>query len=250
MSGVADFAGQINGFYRKTAVDQLVLLAWYVEAKEGRSFFDGEMLRKCFRDASIDPPDMSVYLPRLAKKKPPQLVREKTGYRLASAIRRELDARLGGDPTTAAVAKVLADLPSKIPDVSERDFLAETLNCYKVKAYRAAITMAWNLAYDHLLRWIFGDTNRIAKFNAGIVSKYPKKNLVVAVIEDADPLKESEVIEIARAGKLLDKNTTQILQDKLTRRNMAAHPSRVVISQHQADDAITDLVANVVLKLT
>ncbi len=71
----------------------------------------------------------------------------------------------------------------------------------------------------------------------------------MSVLEDADALKESEVIEIARTGKLLDKNTTQILQDKLTRRNMAAHPSRVVITQHQADDAITDLVNNVVLKL-
>lgn len=242
MSDIGDFVGRVNGFYRKSAVEQLILLAWYVEAQEGRACFDGEHMRKCFRDASIDPPDMSVYLTRLAKKKPPQLVKEKTGYRLTSAVRRDLDKRIGGDPTQAAVAKVLADLPSKLPDLAERDFLAEALNCYKVKAYRAAIVMAWNLAYDHLLRWIFNDPGRIAQFNAGIVAKYPKKGLVVAVVEDADVLKESEVIEIARTGKLLNKNTCQILQDKLTRRNMAGHPSRVVISQHQADDAITDVV--------
>jgi len=34
-----------------------------------------------------------------------------------------------------------------------------------------------------------------------------------------------------------------------TRRNMAAHPSSVVMIQYQAEDAITDLVNNVVLKL-
>lgn len=249
MSGVGDFVGRISGFHHKSAVDQLILLAWYLEAHEGRACFDGEMMRKCFKDVSIEPPNMSVYLPRLTKKKPPQLVREKSGFRLAGAVKREMDKRFGGDPTQAAVAKVLADLPGKLPDIAERDFLAEALNCYKVKAYRAAITMVWNLAYDHLLRWIFSDPGRVAKFNVGISAKYPKKGLVVSVLEDADALKESEVIEIARTGKLLDKNTTQILQDKLTRRNMAAHPSRVVITQHQADDAITDLVNNVVLKL-
>ena len=125
MSDIGDFVGRVNGFYRKSAVEQLILLAWYVEAQEGRACFDGEHMRKCFRDASIDPPDMSVYLTRLAKKKPPQLVKEKTGYRLTSAVRRDLDKRIGGDPTQAAVAKVLADLPSKLPDLAERDFLAE-----------------------------------------------------------------------------------------------------------------------------
>jgi hypothetical protein len=34
------------------------------------------------------------------------------------------------------------------------------------------------------------------------------------------------------------------------RRNIVAHPSTVVVVQHQADDAVTDLVHNVVLALT
>jgi hypothetical protein len=67
--------------------------------------------------------------------------------------------------------------------------------------------------------------------------------------EDADELKEAEFIEAARTANLLDKNTTQILKEKLSRRNMAAHPSRVSITQHSADDMITDLVTNVILKL-
>jgi hypothetical protein len=250
LSGAADFAGQISGFYHKSGVDQLVLLAWYLEVREGKTTFDGEMLRKCFRDASLEPPAIAVYLQRLSAKKPPQLVKEKSGYRLAAAIRRDLDSRLGGNPATAMVMKALSDLPAKVPDVTERDFLNEALNCYRVKAYRASITMAWNLAYDHLVRWVLADAGRVAKFNAGLATKYPKKNLTIAILEDADALKESEFIEAARAGTLLDKNTTQILQEKLTKRNMAAHPSRVVISQSQADDAITDLVNNVVLKLS
>ncbi len=250
MSSVGEFVGQVNGFYRKTGVEQLILLSWYLETQEKKLCFDGEMLRKCFREASVESPDMAVYLPRLAAKKPPQLVKDKSGYRLAASVRRDLDSRLGGNPATAMVVKALTDLPAKMPDVAERDFLNEALNCYKVKAYRAAITMAWNLAYDHLVRWVFADSGRIAQFNAGLTNKYSRKNLVVTIVEDADALKESEFIEAARAGKLLDKNTTQILQEKLAKRNMAAHPSRVTITQHQADDTITDLVNNVVLKLT
>ncbi|MCG6114345.1 MAG: hypothetical protein MEQ84_04035 [Mesorhizobium sp.] len=250
MSSIADFAGSAPGFYRGTAVEQLLALAWFAEARQQRASFDSAYMRQCFKDAGLDPPDMSVYLPRLAAKKPPQLIKERGAYRLAGAVRRTLDIRLGGDPTVVAVAKSLTDLPSHVPDLAEREFLMEALNCYRVRAYRAAIIMAWNLTYDHLVRWVFADAGRLAGMNGGIKAKYQKKDLVLAKIEDADELKESEFIEAARAGKLLDKNTAQILREKLGRRNMAAHPSRVSITQHSADDMITDLVTNVILKLS
>jgi hypothetical protein len=249
VSGVLDFAGSVPGFYRKTAVDQVLALAWYVHARQQRACFDGAYMRQCFREAGLDPPDMSLYLPRLAAKKPPQLIKERNSYRLAGAVRRELDKRLGGDPTTVAVAQTLADLPEKVPDLAERSFLAEALNCYRVKAYRATIIMAWNLAYDHLTRWTLADPSRLRSLNHGIATKYPKRNLIVTKAEDFAELKESEIIEAIRTARLLDKNTVQILKEKLNRRNMAAHPSRVIFTQHQADDMITDLVANVILPL-
>jgi len=249
VSELHDFAGSVPGFYRKTAVEQLLALAWFAEAQQQRLSFDGRYMRQCFREAGLEPPDLSVYLPRLASKKPPQLMKEKGGYRLAGATRRELDKRFGGDPTVVAVAKTLEELPAKLPDLAERVFLTETLNCYRVKAYRATITMAWNLAYDHLMGWIVEDPARLAAFNTGLATRYPKKTVAIAKAEDFDELKESETIEAARTGRVLDKNTTQILKDKLNRRNMAAHPSRVMFTQHQADDAITDLVNNVILVL-
>lgn len=225
------------------------MLAWFVEARQQRSSFDGAYMRQCFKDVGVDPPDMSVYLPRLAAKKPPQLIKEKGAYKLAAAVRRKLDMRLGGDPTVIAVTKALSDLPGQVPDLAEREFLTEALSCYRGRAYRAAIIMAWNLAYDHLVRWVFANSERLSQMNKGIATKYPKKSLVLVKNEDADELKESEFIEAARTGNLLDKNTAQILREKLGRRNMAAHPSRVTITRHSADDMITDLVANVILKL-
>ena len=226
------------------------MLAWFEEARQGKQSFDAAQMRQCFRKAGIEPPDLSVYLPRLASKKPPQLIKQGTGYRLSGPVRRALDAKLGGDPTTVAVAKALADLPMKLPNLAEQEFLTEALRCYRARAFRASIVMAWNLAYDHLVRWVFADAGRLASMNSGISTKYPKKAISLQKLEDAEELKESEFIEAARTGRILDKNTTQILKEKLGRRNMAAHPSRVNISQHSADDMITDLVTNVILKLT
>lgn len=248
MKEVSDFAGSQAGFYRKTAVDQILAFAWFADSGLSQPLFDGEFMRNCFKAAGIEPPNMSIYLPRLAAKRPPQLVKEKGGYRLAGGVKRALETRYGGDPTTATVAKALTDLPGKVPNAAEKEFLTEALKCYRVCAFRAAIVMVWNLSYDHLVQWVFADPARVADLNAGIASKYPKKGLVLAKRDDLDALKESEFIEAARVAKLLDKNTTQILEEKLRRRNMAAHPSRVTITQHQADDMITDLIANVVLK--
>jgi len=250
VSEIHDFVGAVAGFYRKSAVDQLLVLAWYVESRQQRANFDSAYMRQCFRDVGVDAPNVSAYLTRLASKKPPQLIKEKGGYRLSAATRRDLDGRLGNAPTTIAVEKALSSLPAKLPNLAERSFLAEALNCYKVQAYRATIVMTWNLTYDHITHWIFANPNRLKALNDAIATRYSKKNLTVTEKEDFDELKESELIEALRTARLLDKNTIQILKDKLNRRNMAAHPSRVTVTQHQADDMITDLVANVILLLT
>jgi hypothetical protein len=185
----------------------------------------------------------------LAAKKPPQLIKAKDGYRISGAVRRDLDKRYGNDPTVVAISQILSGLPAKVPDLAERAFLSEALNCYRVKAYRAAIIMAWNLAYDHIVRWIFADSARLRSLNSGIATRYPKKGLVVTKADDLDDLKESELIEACRTSGLLNKNTVAILRDKLARRNTVAHPSRIAVTQHQADDAISDLVLNVILAL-
>ena len=55
-------------------------------------------------------------------------------------------------------------------DEGERLFLSEAIKCYNVKAFRAAIIMAWNLAYDRLLHWIIADQQRLVAFNSRIVT--------------------------------------------------------------------------------
>lgn len=249
MTSVNDFAESVSGFYSKSAVDQLLMLGWYSEAVDGKPAFTSSSMRTAFQQVGVDPPNVAQYLSRLAKKKPPQIVKVSGGYKLAGTVRRLYDTKIGSNPSVVAVSKLLSDLPSKVPSTAERDFLKEALNCYKVKAYRAAIVMVWNLAYDHLMEWLLDDQTRLDKFNAAVPKRFPKKQATINARDDFEEFKESEVIAVCRTARLLGKNVVEILESKLKRRNTVAHPSSVVVTQAQADDAITDLVNNVVLSL-
>ena len=162
-------------------------------------------------------------------------MKDKAGYRLAGAMRRELDKRLGGDVMTVAITKALVDLPARLPDIAERAFLSEALACYKVRAYRASIVMVWNLAYDHLIRWVMTNDDRLTKLNHQITAQYAKKAVEIRELEHFEWLKESELIELLFKTRILDKTMVQILKDKLGRRNLAAHPGTLEITQFQAD---------------
>jgi hypothetical protein len=179
------------------------------------------------------------------------LLSEKGKFKLARNARSDLDKRYGLHQSVIVVSSVLADLPSKVPNLSEKTFLDEALKCYRAQAFRACIVMTWNLAYNHLLNWLLADASRLAQFNVTIVKRNSKKaGLKIAKYDDFEELKEREVIDIASSAGLYNSSVYKILKDKLDRRNIAAHPSNVVVTQPQADDTITDLVNNVVLALT
>jgi hypothetical protein len=206
-------------------------------------------VRACFHELSIADPNVAKYLPRMVAN-PVQFLSVRGGYKLEGTLRRALDGKYGQHPTVIAITNLLSALPSKVRDIEERAFLSEAINCYRVQAYRAAIVMTWNLAFDHLLRWIIADPMRLDAFNSTAATKYPKKAIVVAKIEDFEEYKEAETIEICRTAGLMSKNIIEILREKLKRRNIAAHPSQIIVTQPQADDAIADLVNNVVLALS
>lgn len=245
-----DLIDLVDDFDSKEPREKIRLFAWFLHAHRKKETFDNAAIRACFREIHALDPGVSVYLPRMADRRPRDLVRHGGGYKLEGGIRRALDAAYGAHESVVAVTRLLSDLPARLPNAYERTFLIETLDCYKVRAYRAAIVMTWNLGFYHLLRWILDDANRLASFNAAIPTRFPKKVFVrISRLDDFEQFKESETIDLCRVANLFSKNVVEILRDKLKRRNMAAHPSQVVITQSQADDMITDLVNNVVLAL-
>lgn len=230
--------------------EKICLFGWHLHTHRGLEVFGAADIRACFREVGAAEPAINTYLDQMAGKRNPDVLRQRGGYRLERTIRVGLDKTYGIAPTTVAVTRLLAELPAKVPNLAERAFLDEAFKCYRVGAFRAAIVMAWNLAFDHLLRWIFADAQRLASFNAAIPRCYPKKaGATVAQVEDFEEFKESQTIEICKNAALYSDNITKIVRRHLERRNMAAHPSQVVVTQAQADDTITDLINNVVLTL-
>lgn len=249
---LSDFAKAVAGFSGLTHSEKIKHFAWYLHTENKAADFRVADIRNCYDSLHLDPPaNLARSLEALTEKKPPELLKKSGGlFRLHANVRDSLDAKYGDHETVITVSQLLADLPGKVTDVGERLFLSEALRCYRIQAFRAAIVMTWNVAYDHLLAWIMDDAQRLADFNAAIPKKYPKKaGLIISQREGFEELKEFEVIEICGTASLFFGNVKKILNDKLAKRNMAAHPSLIEITRAQADDTITDLVNNIVLKL-
>lgn len=246
-----EFAQLVPGLSGMSHVEKIRHFGWFLLTHDELERFGTADVRRCYEQLDCAPPgNLTQSLQQMVAKRPPDLLKDKRGYRLENRVKEQLDGKYGQRQATIAVDAMLVDLVGKVSDEAERLFLSEALTCFRSKAYRATIVMAWNVAYDHLLTWVIA--HHLPAFNATIVRKFPKKTTVVmAKKEDfGDEFKEFEVIELCGTAGIITGNTKKILNDKLARRNLAAHPSLVEIVQYQAEDAISDLVNNVILKLT
>lgn len=245
----SSFIQRVEGFEKLSPIDKICHAAWFLHSVKNIEFVSTAKINSLFNEIHETPPHTSVYLKRMAERKPKIMIKTGQGYRLERAPRKALQDKYGRDFNLIAISTLLSDLLPKLRSENEARFLDETLRCYSVRAFRATIVMAWNLTYDHLLRWILADAVRVDAFNASLNVKYPKKNMTVKTSEDFPEIKEFEVVETCQHAKLINKNVAEIMKEKLKRRNAAAHPSSIIITQAQVDDIITDLVNNVVLRL-
>jgi len=249
-----EFVALVPNFCALSQPEQLLHFGWYIHVHVEKQRFDYAAIRGCYEQLSMAVPNLSLLFTRLLERTPKVLLRDSGGFYLESEARKKLNEKYGLHETTIAVSKLLRELPGKISDSAGKLFLSEAITCYHHKAFRAAIIMAWNLAYDHLLRWILKDPTRKAAFNASITARIGVKRgtgMTIVNREDFEDLKEAEVLDICGTANLFaSANTKKILEIQLTKRNMAAHPSLVTIDGPAADDTISSLVNNVVLVLT
>jgi len=244
----------VSGFDAMQHIDRTKLFAWYLHTQQGMEYFMPADISRCYEAAHLSgPKNIPQQLPQLIAKKPSEVLKKnKSGYRLEKRIRDDFDKKYGQRAITVEVTNLLRSLPSQLPDMSERTYLDEALKCFSIGAFRAAIVMTWNLAYYHLLDFIL--KNRVADFNIRwpmvFQGHHTKGSKTITRMDDfGDMLKESEVIKIARSASIVSQDVAKILEDKLGRRNSAAHPSGVKIEQLQAEEFIDDLVKNVVVKI-
>lgn len=246
VASITEFDGWGHG-------EKLKFFAWFIYSKRGQDRFDPAALRGCYEELGIEKPsNVNPYIATLGKKKPKDVLRDGKGFYLPKHVKDDFEQRYGQREITLQVTKLLAELPQRVPDLAERTFLDEALICFKHNAFRAAIVMTWNLAYHHLCDFVL--KNKLTEFNQRWPINFPKmhKNsqLQIAKMEDfSDELKEAEVLTICASAHIITGDMQKVLTAGLGKRNSAAHPSGIVISQVQAEAHIEDLILNFVLKL-
>lgn len=245
--GLEDLIREIPHFNGWSHPQKIRLLGWHLHSQRSMDRFSGRDILACYTELAMDKPvNVSQSLADLAHRR--DLLRDARGWHLERKVREQLDAKYGQRGATVEVHKLLQALPATLADTAERAYLDEALICFKHRAYRAAIVMCWNLAYDHLCQHIL--KHKLAEFNAAVPAKYSKKKFdPVTRHEDFADWKESEVVEIANTADIIGKNVYQVLNEKLKKRNLAAHPSGLTFGQLQAEEYISDLIQNAVLKI-
>lgn len=250
---LAELARDIPNLAAWNHVERIKLFAWYLHTQKKQDYFQAPDIKGCYEKLHLDPPSsISPFLASMERKKPKELLKRPEGFKLEMRVREALDRKFGTRQITVQVTDLLANLPIAVPNLAERTFLDESLVCLKYGAFRAAIVMAWNLAYHHLCDHVL--KKELANFNSHwplVFQGHHKKSVkTISKMEDfGDELKESEVLEICNSAGIISKDIHKILKAKLDRRNSAAHPSSVKIHQLQAEEFIDDIVKNVVLTL-
>src|SRR5262245_39812211 len=94
---------KVAGYEAMAPRDKIRLFAWHLHAHRNMEVIDNGSVRECFRELHEVPPDVTVYLPRMADGKPVDLVRVRGGYKLAGPVKRALDAKYGTHPSVISV---------------------------------------------------------------------------------------------------------------------------------------------------
>jgi hypothetical protein len=247
---LSEFTDLVPGFQDLSQLEQIIHFGWYLHHYQRKEIFGQVAIRDCFKERNMVVPNTSVLFKRLVERRPRVVIESGKGLKIEAKTRDALDKKYGQHESTIAVSKMLNDLVGKLSDEAERHFLSEAIKCYHVRAARAGIIMAWNLAYDHMLKWILADAQRLADYNASVAVVFPKRaGTVIVKRDDFEEWKEANVLDIAGNAGLISPNIKKVLKIQLDKRNLAAHPSLVEIHAPQADDTISSLVNNVVLVL-
>jgi hypothetical protein len=248
MDDLAAIAATIADFHDWNHVKKIKFFAWFLHS-QGKEYFSSTDIRLAYDKLHLDKPaNITSQLDQLSGKNPKEMLKDARRYSLVGRLRDEMGRKYSARPTAVYVSTLLRELPARIPNLAEQTYLDEALACFNAGAFRASIVMCWNLAYDHLCEFVLG--KHLAEFNTQLPKSFPKADInAVGKKDDFQELKESQVLQVCRSANIISGSLHKILKEKLDRRNIAAHPSGVVVSQPTAEEFIKDLIENVVLKL-
>jgi hypothetical protein len=240
-----DFVRQNPSFTDESIADQVLAIAWFWHTHDPNLVLAYNEMAQAFKTIGLDSTHLLDTWNEMVTHEPKQLLLITINdYSVPLALRLTLDqkyAHCKEHQQTIEVKQMLTDLLDEMAKPEEQVYLNETMICFKNQAFRAAVVMAWNLAYDHLCRFILDDPTRLAAFNQQLRKQ-------ITVREDFSEHKEALVLQCCRAANIISKNTKHLLDQGQNRRNMAAHPCEIPTSQSAAESTIEDLVKHVIHK--
>ena len=223
------------------------LFVYYLTVEVGQNSATPKQVSDCFVACDlVAPKGVAARLSEGLKTRPAKFIKVSGGYKLQRHLREAISKKLGVEKITAQTSATLRELERKMPEGSRKEFLRETIDCFEAGANRATITMAWILAVDHLFAHIL--KHRLAEFNISLAKNRGVKLNAVTQRDDFTDIKESNFVEICRAGKIISNDVRKILDSSLGVRNSCAHPSGIKVTNTKVVAFVEDLVENVVLK--
>jgi hypothetical protein len=248
MDDIAAIVATIPDFHGWNHVKKIKLFAWFLHSQAKEQFSTTD-IRLLYEKLHIDKPaNITSLVDQLSEKNPKELLKDSRGYSLVGRLREEMARKYSARPTAVYVSTLLRELPARLPNLAERTYLDEALACFNAGAFRASIVMCWNLSYDHLCEFVL--TKYSKDFNTQLPKSFPKADIgAIGKKDDFQELKESQVLQVCKSANIISGSLHKILKEKLDRRNIAAHPSGVVVAQPTAEEFIKDLIENVVLEL-
>jgi hypothetical protein len=240
------FVQQVKGFSAFTAAEKIVAIGYFLHIHKLRDKFKAADINMCFDALHIQrPANAGSQMNAMTSGKVKRLLGNANGFRLNNSSRENIAAMLPSITTPKEILNQLKELEANLTHPQQKTFLHEANVCFAHEAYRASIIMAWNLAYHHVCTFIFND--HLSAYNARIPIQFKHEKLIVR-LADFEDTKESIVIAVAKGAGIISSATAKTLKAKLDIRNTSAHPSSTTVLPITAEEVISDLVQNILLK--
>lgn len=256
------FIQQVGDFTENSYKEVILGFAYFLKVSEVREIFTVADIVVCYKALHLKVYDgigklLSNYSDKSTASRDTLFIRQPNGYSLARdglKLCEELFPGFLKKPIyVSKTTGILNNLISQINEPTENEFFKETVKCFDVEAYRAAIILMWSLTVNHLYHFILN--HRLADFNLTYststdktIQENFKKTGYVTRIEDFLEIKESKFIDLCGNASITDKNVNKILKECLDRRNTAAHPSNISFDDATAASHIKMLVTNVIAR--
>jgi hypothetical protein len=241
-----EFVGQIKSFDNFTIADKISAVGYFLHIYKGLDKFKTADINACFDELHMKRP-ANAGSQMNAMTQNSRFLGNTNGFKLSNTTREKIAALLPSDAPPKQILVQLKKLEAGITNQQQKTFLHEANICFMHGAYRAAVVMAWNLAYHHVCSIIF-DTH-LHTYNTRLQIQFKNEKPIVK-FTDFEDTKESIVIAVAKGAGIISNTTAKILKAKLDIRNTAAHPSSTTILSITAEEVISDLTHNVLLKPT